>query len=184
MNTFAYCCESFRVSTERAAGVRPLTSPPASAGDFDTGLLEGRDLLYFDLHGQPGASWWIGDRGLIALTAGQFGEVNLGHAVVFAVSCYLADQDSPMLTALLDAGARYVIGGPGENWGGGKTLMGAALLGLQFRRLLERDYDPLIALAVAKRWLQLGIVANQVMGKGRKAAAGKDALRFKAFYRK
>lgn len=161
-----------------------MFSPPVDCCSLDLRMLEEQDLLYFDLHGEPGASWWRGDDGLIALTDAQIRSVDLRGAIVFAVNCYLADEASPMLEALLDAGARFVVGGQGRNWAGKRTLMGAGLLGLRFRRMLERDWEPMVALAVAKRWLKLLAAADRVMGKGEKAAAAQDALAFRAFYRR
>jgi len=183
MRILAYCCERFAESTRQAAGVKPITCPPVDCASFDLRQLEGQDFIWFDLHGEPGAAWWLGDDGSVAMTAAQLREVDLGGAIVFAVNCYLADDNSPMLDALLEAGARYVVGGSGRNWGGERTLMGAGLLGMRFRQLLEREWDPMVGLAVAKQWLMLSAAADQVMGKGRKTLAAKDALEFRAFYR-
>ena len=178
MRVFAYCCASFRDITRKAAGVKPLLSPPTSALDFDPAYLEGRDLLYFDLHGHQYQSFWWGDGHTVALTAQQIRGANLDGAIVFALSCYLADESSPMLDALLDAGARYVVGGDGRNWAGGRqALMGAGLLGLWFRRLLARGMPPLSALAWAKRRVGLSAV------KRGKRLAAKDTLEFRAYYR-
>lgn len=184
MDVVAYCCASFAESTRRAAGVEPLTSPPLDAGIFDMHVLEGQDVLWFDLHGEPGAAWWFGDGGLVALTAGQIVKTNLRGTVVFAINCYLADDNSPMLDALLTAGARYVIGGRGCNWGGQRTLMGAGLLGMRVLMLLERGRDPLKALTLAKRWLMLKLVMDRCRGKTRRASAAQDALGFRAYYRR
>jgi len=183
MRIFAYCCQSFADGTERAAGVRPLTSPPFDALAFGPTWLEGQDLLWFDLHGQPGLEWWLGDEGQVALTATQIREVDLGGALVFAVNCYLADAGSPMLDALLDAGAGYVIGGEGISWGGKRLLFGAGLLGLRLRQLVERGTDPLLALAWAKRWVQLSLAAQRVLGRGDMVEVARDTLGFRAYYR-
>ena len=201
MRVFAYCCASFAESTGRAAGVRPLTSPPVDALAFDPRWLEGYDLLWFDLHGQPGLEWWLGDGGVVALTAkqvrgggrgvggggarpatpGRGGD--RGGALVFAVNCHLADAGSPMLDALLAAGAGYVIGGEGINWGGQRLLFGAGLLGLRLRQLVERGTGPLLALAWAKRWVTLSLAANRVLGRGDMVEAARDTLGFRAYYR-
>jgi len=188
---FAYCAQSFERSTGRAAGVKSVTCPPASSDMFNLLWLTGRQLLYFDLHGSPGAGFWHGDDGIIALTAEQVRSVDLGGAVVFATTCYLADQDSPMLDALLDAGASYVIGGDGQNWAGvSRRLYGASLLGFWFRRLFMMGVPPLKALAVAKRairWqLRLGRhleAAARGMGTKARIEAAKDTLNFRAYYK-
>jgi len=166
--------------TRKAAGVNPLTSPPFTARNIHSTFqkLTGCDLLYFDLHGQPGEACWLGDDHTIALSAAQLREVNLTGSIVFALGCYLADQDSPMLDALLDAGARYVVGGAGENWAGRRSLFGASLLGLWFRRLLAWRVPPLTALALAKKRVKWGM-----MDKASKRLAAKDTLQFRAYYR-
>jgi hypothetical protein len=93
-----------------------------------------------------------------------------------------------MLDALLGAGARYVVGGDGKNWAAHRRVTGAAALGQRFRQLLVRGFDPLMALALAKRWLKIGIVAQRMLGrksgnKSGKMMASKDALEFHAYWR-
>jgi hypothetical protein len=184
MRVFAYCAASFREATRRAAGVEPLTCPPASAEHFERSWLEERDFLYFDLHGMPGEPFWYGDGGTVALRADQVGQCSLKGAVVFAANCYLADKDSPMMDALLQAGARYVVGGQGQNWAGGRTVYGASLLGMRLRQLLERGMDPLKAITLAKRWVRLGLVANRVLGRKDQVQAAEDTLAFRVYYRR
>ena len=178
MRIFAYCCASFEDVTRRAAGVQPLTCPPVTASSLGPSDLGGYDLLYFDLHGHPLQPFWQGDGRTVALTAQQVREADLNGTVVFILSCYLADQESPMLDALLDAGARYVVGGDGENWEGPGSLFGAGLLGLWFRRLLAWRVPPLRALALAKKRVEWGMT-----GKASKRLAAKDTLQFRAYYR-
>lgn len=182
MNVFAYCCASFEDLTRQTAGVEPLLSPPVSAGNFEPAWLEGCDFIYLDLHGKPGAEYWLGDDGIIALLAGQVREADLSGAVVFATNCYLADEDSPMMEALLAAGARYVIGGEGQNWALERRPSGAAMLGMRFRESLEDGNDPLLALALAKKELRLAMMIRKAFG--RKTMAVKDTLAFRAYYRK
>lgn len=186
MQVFAYCAEQFEKSTSKAAGVKPITCPPVNATSFQPAWLEGKRLLYFDLHtGRPGADYWLGDFGVIALTAQQVREADLGDAVVFALNCYLADSDSPMLDALLDAGASLVIGGDGQNWAGARrNLYGAALLGLWFRRLFLAGMNPLKALAWAKKRLGLSLAKDKAIGKGKRVMAARDTMGFRAYYRR
>jgi len=181
MRVFAYCDRSFAQGMRRVAGVKPVTCPPMTAETFEPHWLEDRELILIDLHGEPGEAAWyaIDDAGSVprcidALRAEQIRQADLGNAIVFAASCYLADEDSPMLDALLDAGARYVIAAPGENYAGRRRLMGASLLGYIFRLALERGRHPLKALAVAKRWLR--------WWPGRDAVEA-DTLEFRAYYR-
>ena len=241
MRVFAYCCKSFRVSTERAAGLPPQTCPPASARSFDPLWLRGRfleraprndslwgdearnddapgevprqardpagldasddvepwELIYFDLHGRPGDDRWYGDDGIVALTAAQIRSVDLGGAVVFAMNCFLGDEESPMLDALLDAGARYVIGAPGLNYGGTVTQVGASLLGRALRLLMAGGAHPLHALTFAKKVVAaqrasgaLQRAAGRLLGQANLARAGEglvragdDTLEFRAYYR-
>jgi hypothetical protein len=178
MRTFAYCCLSFSDSARRAAGVRPVTCPPTSDATITQQWHGPYDLVYLDLHGRKGATRWYGDGGTVALRADQVRELDLHGAVIFAVNCYLGDDDSPMLDALLDAGATYVIGGAGRNWAGRRTVMGAARLGKLFRHALAAGIPVLRGLAVAKSVLGVGKLLP-----GAAAAAVVDALDFKAFYR-
>lgn len=190
MQAFAYCCKSFAPSGRKAAGVVPITCPPVTATSLDISQLENRRLLYFDLHGEPGEDYWLGDDGFVALTASQLRNIDLRGTIVFAVNCYLANQESPMLDALLDARAEYVIGGDGKNWAGAKTIFGASLLGLWFRRLLFLNVSPLKALAIAKHSVRGSMTARKLLGrKGNKALtekqlAAKDTLEFRAYYRR
>lgn len=187
LKVFAYCAVSFKESMRKAAGVPPLTCPPYDFETFPLEKLEGNDLIFFDLHGSPGEPFWYellpGDpmrERIVALTAPQLRTVDLGGTIVFALNCYLGDDDSPMLDALLDAGASYVIAGEGKNWAGSKKLMGANRLGFHFRRILGRGLktNPLEALTLAKRFLTISL-----RNKTQKDAV-KDTLAFRAYYRK
>lgn len=178
MKVHAYCCKSFEGITKKAAGVQPLTCPPTTAYNLDITHLAACDLLYIDLHGLPGETFWLGDNHILAFTTEQMRQMDLRNTIVFALSCYLADQESPTLDALLDAGARYVIGGDGKNWAGGRrSMLGAGLLGLWFRRLLSWRVPPLKALAWAKQRVRLSAM------KKSKRLAAKDTLAFRAYYR-
>lgn len=184
IQVFAYCAETFVDSVRKAAGVEPVTCPPWDAETFDARRLEGKDLLYFDFHGLPGAAYWFeeierGSMGMAervkALTPAQIESADLSGAIVFALSCYLGDDDSPMLDALLSAGASYVIGGEGKNWAATKRVTGANRLGFYFRKSLERGGSPLEALTRAKRLLRITISpARETV---------RDTLAFRAYYR-
>jgi len=178
MRTFAYCCASYREPVEKAAGVAPLLCPPHTSADFwIPGLLERQDLLYFDLHGGPGDAQWYGDNGLIALREEQVRGTDLSATVVFAANCFLGDQDSPMLDALLDAGAGWVIGGEGTNYGArGDRLVGAHLLGMWFLRLLDCGMGVPEALRAAK----LRLFASRWAW----TQASRDARAFRAYFRR
>lgn len=190
MKIFAYCAYSFKESTAKASGVEPATCPPMDSQGFNTLWLAGKDLIYFDFHGEPGGDIWYeqyrrqGDllpTRTVALTAIQLSEAALTDSVVFVLSCHLADKGSPMLEALLDAGAAYVIGGDGKNWAStGPTLFGAAQLGYLFRIALTLGLDPLPALDHAKRALENWVSLNREPTEKQLMAAA-DTLEFKAY---
>jgi len=175
VKVFAYCSQSAAESTRKAAGVEPMTCPPVKAATFDPAWLEGQDFIYFDLHGAPGGMEWRGDKRTIALRAEQIRAAKLGGAVVFATNCHLGDANSPMLVALLDAGASYVVAGDGLNWAGAQAVMGAARLG-QFFRISLAFMDPRRALTAAKIGMQ------RLVLRGRREMV-QDTLGFKLFYR-
>ena len=153
LRVFAYGLASAVRSVQRMAGVRPATSPPISSGTFRPGWLEYRDLIMLKLHGEQGTSFWWGDD-TAALSMAELQDVDLGGAIVFAENCWL--PESPMLKALLEAGASAVVGGSGVNYGGTHTMAGADVLGLYFRRALQIGIkDPQNALAYAKLRLRL-----------------------------
>ncbi|MFH1485969.1 MAG: hypothetical protein ABIH46_07860 [Chloroflexota bacterium] len=152
-SVFAYCAASFEWTVKRASGVAPKMSPPLTMDSFTPSLMEGYEFLYFKLHGMPGQPFWYGDDGVTAISAHQIAEANLVGAVVFVANCHL--PESPMLKALLGAGASAVIGGPGENYAGVQTIMGADLLGMYVRYLWQLGADAQRALRWAKLRLRL-----------------------------
>ena len=154
--SFAYCAASFKHSVTKAAGVAPLLSPPITAETFKPRYLENRRFIYFKLHGLPAQPFWYGDYWTTALTADQILQADLSDATVFVANCHLyqgtlGHYPSPMLTALLKAGARAVVGGPGPNWARARSLYGADVLGYHFRRLIVGlHFRPTIALNISQ----------------------------------
>jgi hypothetical protein len=142
-------------------------------------MVEGYDLLYFKLHGAAGQAFWYGDNWLTAIGADQLRQADLDGAGVFVTNCHLYEvvdglnEPSEMLKALLFAGARFVVGGPGANWALTKRVFGADLLGMLFRGALQRGYRPDAALEVAKKKLR----------KGRQDRYMRDTLEFTMFHR-
>lgn len=174
MRIFAYCARSFADQTRRAAGIDPVTCPPAQSGTLDLTQLENCDLLYLDLHGIQGAAHWEGDGRTVALTAEELGAVDLTGTVVFATNCYLGDAHSPMLGALLRAGSTAVIAGPGKNWSPQSGVAyGAALLGMWVRLSLQMGATPETALEIAK----LRVRASRPLNRGVAA----DTLEFRIY---
>jgi len=132
-----------------------LTSPPICATDFNPAWLEGIDLLYLDLHGIPGSVYlWSGPKGhrSAALSLKTVLATDLQNTVVFLTACYL--PQTHFLRAFLDAGARAVIGGAGENWGTSRGLSGAQRLARWLIHFLRRGKSPEEALRLAKRALR------------------------------
>jgi len=148
VDTLAYCAAEYERAVERAAGVPSLTSPPLDEATFCVQCLEGLDLFYVGLHGHEWLAEWLGDDGVVALTAEQVARADLRGCVVFAESCWL--PESPMLGALLEAGAEAVVGGSAENFGGRERPTGVTLLGWLFRLELEMGVPVDTALTLAK----------------------------------
>jgi hypothetical protein len=154
MKTFALCSPEQQDVVRRAAGVEPHLSPPVSLDLVTPSLFGGYDLLYFKLIGVQGEPYWWNEDGYRVVSADVLSEADLSGAVVFSAACYL--PETPMLDALLDAGADYVIGGAGLNYYWPKEISGVDLLGLMVRWLLEHGTPPKWALMIAKGRLFIG----------------------------
>jgi len=178
MKVFAYCAASFQQSVRKAAGVRPLLSPPVTAESFAPTWLHGHDFIYVKLPGLPEEVYWYGDHWLTALRVTQILAADLRGAVVFVANCHLYQTNnghhptSPMLTALLAAGARCVIGGAGDNYAKPHSVHGADSLGRTLRHLLQFGFGPYTAFHLARLALSL---------KLHKDLADKDTLKFHYF---
>jgi hypothetical protein len=178
MNVFAYCAAEFQESVRKAAGVVPLLSPPATAHSFNPCWLEGHDFIYLKLHGLPKEIHWYGDGWITALRATQICAANLRGTVVFVANCHLYQANngshptSPMLNALLAAGARAVVGGSGDNYAKRHSVYGADRLGRAFRYLLQFRLPPYTAFRLAQLLLTF---------RPHKEPADLDALEFRYF---
>jgi hypothetical protein len=130
---------------------------------FEVRDLEGRDFVFFKLHGLEGQPYWYGDNHTTALSAGQLATADLQGAVVFVANCWLLNDDnqpSPMLEALLHTqdphrGPRAVIGGPGTNYAYRNRIGGADLLALYVRFFLEVGFTVWSAFKWARIRLQV-----------------------------
>ena len=131
------------------AGVAPLTSPPIFLESFDPKALDGAELVFFKLHGLEGQPYWYGDGGATACSADQLALARLAGALVFAANCW-GGHDSPMVQALMSAGAACVVTGEGLNYAGITRLDGADTIGYVWRRLIQRGYPAGNALFLAK----------------------------------
>ncbi len=184
MRVAACCCAEFVDSARQASGVEPLTWPPLTNATFDPHVLRGQDLLYFDLHGAKAQPVWLDDHGQVAITADQIRSVNLDGATVVALNCFLADQNSPMMDALLTS-AGLVIGGDGENFSPPSgRLYGAGLLAEWIRRLMGLGLSPLKALQWAKVRVRLALAQAQLLNQHQVTQANWDTLNFRAYVKK
>lgn len=154
MRTVALCAASDLSSTRQAAGVEPWPAPPLSPRTFAPDRLAGVEFLYVKLHGLPSQPYWYGDDYQTAVRAEQIAEADLTDCrLVFAASCFT--PESPMLQALFEAGARYVIAGEGENYAGINTVRGADVLGRHVRRFTQAGIDPQRTFKLSKLMLTL-----------------------------
>lgn len=159
----AWCARQFEASTRRAAGVDPVACPPGSIEM----PAHPPDLLYLALHGLPGDGVLYGDYGWPAVHVADVRRADWSGTTVFAQTCHF--PQTPFPAAFLQAGARAVIAGSGENYSPARGLAGASLLGLWVRRGLALGWSPARALALAKMRVRLQL--------GQRAAA-RDALQF------
>ena len=186
MKVFAYCAAEFQHSVTKAAGVQPLLSPPATAEIFHPSWLERYDFLYFKLEGLPEEIYWYGDNWITALRATQILAADLRGTVVFVANCHLFQTNnghhptSPMLAALLAAGARAVIGGSGKNYAKRHSVHGADRLGRTFRHLLQLGLPPYIAFRLALAWLHLSFNFRSHQS-AKERLADQDTLEFRYF---
>ncbi len=149
MKSFCFAAKSFEKSAAAMAGVKPLTSPPITFRSFDPQLLEGYDLLFFKLHGLARQPYWYGDGFISACSADQLRTAELSGALVFAANCF-GGAESPMVKALLEAGAAAVITGEGLNYAGTNRLDGADVIGLAWRWLMKAGFTAEAALKLGK----------------------------------
>lgn len=154
MSRFCFCAASLKRSAAAVAGVVPLTSPPVSLADFDPHHLEGHALLFFKLHGQLGDSFWYGDGAVAACSAEQLGQARLSGALVFAANCW-GGPASPMVQALLAAGAASVVTGEGVNYAGVNQVDGADVIGFAWARLVQAGLPADRALELGKTLARL-----------------------------
>ena len=152
MRAFGYCVKSAKQAVHTAVGVEPVTSPPVTAGSFIPKMLEGHDLIYIRLHGDPNLPHWYNDQWDAAITMSDIEAADLGGAVVVVASCYGAGD--PKVAALYRAGASVVVAGEGINWGGVYAI-GTDLLTLWIRRGMTWGLEIREALLLAKARLAL-----------------------------
>lgn len=181
MQLLAYSDQRYKRITKKlwdsvASGGLLITSPPEEEPNIPTLWLTGYDAIYIDLHADVGIDVLYGDdtRALsLATVRGSW----VDGAVVFLTSCYLPETD--FIDAFLDAGAKAVIGGSGENWGGRIWAQGAQLLGRYFLELYAKKLPVEFCLKCAKHRLRWNL-----WQRVRYAKASLDALDFQIWRKK
>ncbi|MCC6192051.1 MAG: hypothetical protein IT318_23730 [Anaerolineales bacterium] len=129
--------------------MQPLTSPPVFLDSFDPHVLDERRFLFFKLHGLEGQPYWYGDGAVTACSAEQLRTARLDGAMAFAANCW-GGVGSPMVQALLAAGAAAVVTGEGLNWAGTRRVDGIDVMALAWRKFLELGFSAEVALRVGK----------------------------------
>ena len=142
LNVVVYMSAEFETATRKVAGrgAKFFSCPPLRE-DRLNGLLsqlETADLILFNLHGLAGgAAWFANSEGPpVAIRANQLEALDLSSAVVFIENCYAGDANNPMKDALKQAGAKMIIAGAGENYGGKVQPVGADILFLIVRHIM------------------------------------------------
>ncbi len=155
MRVLAYVDARYEAATRAVVGpfADVLTAPPLAASVMSADILSGHEVLYLDLHGQPGSVYLYFGEGArqAALAVATVRAASLHGTVVIATTCYL--PQTPFLAALLGAGAAAVIAGDGENYAGRTRVAGAQLLARLAIKRLQLGYPAPEALAYAQRVL-------------------------------
>lgn len=163
MNVLAICDRRYAKVAYRVAQQRPLNSPPR----YDRSILwpnwEVADMVYIDLHGDPGEPDWLFADGERVLHISDVGDLPM-DLVVFTTTCHLAQ------TSFYDVFRRgALVCGDGINYGLRDRAIGAPLLALWFRRWYERTWDVSRSLALAR--MRVALTAWR--------SADRDALQFR-----
>lgn len=150
MYSFGFVDEKYKDVSRRVCGGTVVTAP-----HFDPDVLESTwaaaDFIYIDLHGRPDQPKWLFAGGNRVIGHGQIHNYARGK-VIFATTCYL--PGTAWFDELRDG--NVLVYGFGENYGGkGSRAIGAQLLALWFRRMLELGMSPRGALRCAKLRLVL-----------------------------
>lgn len=179
INALALTDKNYQAATLKVAPEADLwVFPPMLASYLMPEHLEGYDLIYIDLHGQPGSVYlYCGESQLAAaINLDCVREADLRGTAVFMTTCY--GPETPFVEGFLAAGATAVAAGRGENWGTRTSLTGAQLLGKFFLEEYEQSGDAKGALEQAKKLMRLNL-KNYIHPEYWKAA--RDAFEFQVF---
>ena len=145
MYSFGFVDQKYTEVSRRVAGGTVVTAPY-----FDPTILEltwnEADYIYIDLHGRLDQPRWLFASGKRVICYEQIKDYAKGK-VIFATTCYLPG------TAWFDTlrNGNVLVYGSGENYGGkGDRAIGAQLLALWFRRMLQLGLSPRSALRCAR----------------------------------
>jgi len=173
----AYAAQAYKPATNIALKGRAdlILCPPINDESLQQNpdLLQGYDLVVFNLHGLPFVPSWYGNYGESALKASTLQTLNLEGCGVFAINCHLGDPAQPMFRALRKSGVAYVVAGAGINYGGLTTPVGADVL-LRWFVYFVQKVEPEIALRRAKRMTALFAPKYNII----QIRAISDALKF------
>jgi hypothetical protein len=149
MKTLAYCAQSYTPSVAKAAGVQPLTCPPAAwPGPGALLALEEADFLYLKLHGRREEPYLYGDRWLTAYHTSALAGLDLSGLTVFSACCHFFA--SPWPAAFAAQGCTRIVAGSDLNWARSRAVGGADRLGRLFRLFCQARMSPHRALDLAR----------------------------------
>jgi len=176
----AYCAQTWEIATTKTLDVvvgekKLYTSPPLDYSNINMKEMEDCSILVFNLHGMPRNPMWFGSgpNGMtLAIRDDMFNGLDLSKAIVIAENCFGEDpdtpeEDSPMTTAIVKAGAKAIVGGTGLNYGGSYTSIGSDIIAKWTIWGLQKGWTVKWSLMVAKLRMLLDL-----------SLAARDAKRF------
>lgn len=128
------------------------------------------DLVMVFAHPSADGRAWVDDEGRVVATAEEIAESPLSGAVVYLGVCWGMENEA-LIDALFEAGARAVVAGPGENYGGQDGVMaGSDVMAGALRAAMQ------VGLNLAAAWglARVYVLTAQVFG----VPGAADALEF------
>lgn len=162
-----------------ARGARQIAGGAADVLETG-GLLNWPDAAQYDLvmvfaHPSADGRAWVDDDGQVVVTAEEIAGFPLHGAVVYLGVCYGLENEA-LIDALFEAGARAVIAGPGENYGGqGGVMAGSDVAAGALRAGLQMGLGISAAWGLARMYAMVASLVG-VPGAG-------DALEFELIKR-